>query len=262
MNKYTDTVNYIEPTKLTEGKSFRVESNFMPDIIDRHYREFNHVHFENPIEPPFIQNYVINEEHLFNLNVLRMAIKAKNSDEIKLPKELYVIEDFIKTCLMNYVNTFNDLYERLVYITIRTCDNNNYYKNVGTWHVDSFQGSRIARHKPDLCYIWSNNCPTEFAIQRYDLRDFDYSKYNIHSYFRDYTEENNIFRCDENSIYMMDPYMVHRAPICDFMYKRIFIRLHTSEVEIEDSTSTINPMLPYIYPVRNDVRNTLIDYIK
>lgn len=260
---YTNTVKYISPTILTTGEVNKLW--FLPrpetDFASRHFECFNHKFYKQVIVPPFVKHFPINSEALeqSNVNVLRLLLKDSNSADIALPNELLIFKNLILHCCNHYAKIFPDLYTNFLYLTVRTTDNENYYKNSSDWHVDGFQGSRIARHKPELNFIWCNKFGTEFAVEPYNVDDFDYSKYNINSYFRDNTVGNDIMKSEPECIYMMDPYMVHRAPQGDFPEKRVFLRLNVSPVEIEDWTNTVNPMLPKFYEKRTDVRDLLAD---
>ena len=264
---YTKTVIYKEPDTLTYGMRIRIpiyDNRFAYQdscmVRERHHKLFDHNHYHSVVSPLSIGNYILDIDKI-NINVLRLLIKDKNSQQLFIPNELLGFVNFINRCVSDYNKRFGDINDNLIYVTIRTTDSFNYYKDSGTWHVDGFQGVRIARHLPEINYLWSNNNTTEFAVEEYDLLNFDYAKYNINSFFRDYTKGNNIFKCSPNGIYIMDPYMVHRAPICDFVEKRVFIRLNFAPVEIEDYTNTINPMLPRYYPKRVDIRDTLADFV-
>ena len=258
---YTSDVNYIPPTELTEGEMHKI---WLPknELITRHFEEFNHKFYKQVVKPTVVQHFPISPEHIetFNVNVLRLLIKDVCSDEMYLPNELLIFKHLISRCCYQYARLFPDLYNSFVYITVRTTDKENYYKNSSTWHVDGFQGSRIKRHKPEINFIWCNDFGTEFALEAYNVDNFDYSKFNINSYFRDYTIGNDIMKCEPECIYIMDPYMVHRSPEGDFASKRVFLRLNVSPVEIEDYTNTVNPMLPKQYAPRVDIRDTLVDF--
>lgn len=258
---YTSGVNYIPPTELTEGKVLDINLPSNLNMIKRHYETFDHKFFEQVEEPPCLGDFYLYNLDEINVNVLRLLIKSQNSCSLHLPKELEKFRYLICKCAEEYSKMFMDFKETFVYITIRTCFE-NYYRNSSDWHIDGFQGTRIARHKPEVNLIWANSYGTEFAMRKFQVQDFDYTKYNINTHFNKIAELDknlNIFRCEPNQIYMMDPYMIHRAPFCDFSTKRVFVRINFSPVEIPDWTNTVNPMLPMHYEKRTDIRDLLID---
>jgi hypothetical protein len=284
---YSSTVTYINPTTLTHGKVIDFTSNndiaktddiakpddiakaddiaktaYLTSIQKRHYAIFDHKYYKEVLPPLLVGDYQLDSNTMtdFNVNVLRMVLKKKGELSIHLPLELLPIETLIINCIEHYATTFNDFIDNFIYITIRCADKINYYKNSSTWHVDGFQGARLTRHSPEISYIWSNNNPTQFTLEEYELSTFDYTKYNIHNYFKNYSRMDNLFMCDPNKIYLIDPYMVHRAPTTDFTDKRIFVRINMLNIEIEDYTNTVNPMLPMHYPTRIDVRDNLLDF--
>lgn len=259
--KYTETVTYIPSTTLSVGLPLPLVAAHPLDVVRRHFDTFSEKHYAQPIAPLAFGEHKFTDEN-FQANVLRLLIKDEKSVTINIPKELEMLRGFIFNCCRNYMQLFPDIFSTYIYLTARTATETNFYKNSGTWHVDGFQGARVKRHNPEINFLWSNCYPTEFLLKGFDLTTFDYTKYNINSYFRDFANNSkmDVFKCKENYIYMMDPYMIHRSPLCDFDRKRIFIRLTFSPVEIEDPTNTVNPMLYRVFPSRVDVRDNLLDF--
>jgi len=63
----------------------------------------------------------------------------------------------------------------------------------------------------------------------------------------------------DRSIYLIDPFHVHRKPESRKDGRRFFVRLTFSPIEIRDDSNTINPMIKLGPYNRSDVRDYLRD---
>lgn len=114
------------------------------------------------------------------------------------------------------------------------------------WHVDGF--SMNVSHLPEQNYIWVNKYPTEYIERRFDIpEDFNPRKHNIHLFFQDVIEDEEIKTLDEETLYCLDPYIVHRRPEVPKGITRTFVRVSFCPMEIKDINNTQNPLLPREY---------------
>mgnify|MGYP006931610907 CR=1 FL=1 len=263
--KYSKSFNVI-PTNLTKGEAIDLKFYSRIQIEPSHpsYIDANHIFSQERFKYPYLPLYLGNEEidpHCVNLNVLRLIIRENNVNaKICIPKELSPLTDF---CL-KHINYHHQFYPAntncFIYLTIRVTDDECYYKNSQTWHIDGFQGSKLTRHIPEQTILWSNTNPTEFSIQPYFLEGLNPSKHNIHKFFHD-NAFGPFYKGIKNGTYLLTPYNVHRVSNEEFKGRRLFVRLTFSPVEIEDYTNTFNPMMEkFTYPTREDVRDFFWDY--
>ena len=133
------------------------------------------------------------------------------------------------------------------------------------WHVDGF--SQTITHLPEQNYIYSNVNPTEYIEKSFNFpNDFDYNKHNIHLFFQDNIDLNNgvdnIKVMEAETLYCIDPYIVHKRPKVDSSVNRTFIRISFTPIEIDDINNTKNPLLEtnYTRDGIKDFREKLIRY--
>ena len=85
-------------------------------------------------------------------------------------------------------------------------------------------------------------------------------RHNIHEFFQDNADESKVMALPENSISIIDPYIVHRRPVLPAGTMRKFFRVSFVPVEIESDTCMQNPLLPARKYNRADVRSNLVRY--
>jgi hypothetical protein len=188
--------------------------------------------------------------------VLRMLVK-KPFTEFLIPEELKWCEVLINEAYENQIK--NNIRQPFCYLTIRSGIVSSTKDD--EWHVDGF--SMNVTHIPEQNYIWTNCFPTEVCYKKFKIPDdFNPFRHNIHLFFQD-----SIFQYDKikvlkpNTLYCLDPYVVHRRPSISEGIQRTFVRVSFTPMEIDDINNTINPLLPTDYK-RDGVayRNTLIRY--
>lgn len=115
------------------------------------------------------------------------------------------------------------------------------------WHVDGF--SMNVTHLPEQNYLWVNRYPTEYVERSFDIpEDFDPRKHNIHLLFQDLMNGNDeVKTVEEETLYCMDPYIVHRRPEVPTGIDRTFVRISFCPMEIKDVNNTENPLIPRDY---------------
>jgi len=188
--------------------------------------------------------------------ILRMMIRNPTSNGWQIPNELKWLAPTIMDC--NAIQESHGVNNQYVYITVR--HGPVITETDDLWHVDGF--SMRVPHNPEQNYIWANCFGTEVLEQEMKLPlDFDAMKHNIHHYFQDQADERNIKTLLPNTLYVIDPYVIHRRPALPRNVYRTFFRISFVPIEIEDDTCTMNPMIPRVRPYgRKDIRETLIRY--
>lgn len=263
--KYTDKITYVTQT-LSTGESYKLDYYNRLKIEPQHpsYYDstlnFDKTKYKFPYLPLHIGNYKFTQDFIndYNVNVLRLLIRLNDRNKpINLPMELLPLKDYINEQINYHYNYFTKKRDCYIYLTVRCTDDEVFYQTAQQWHVDGFQGDRIENHIIDQEIIWSNTNPTEFSMTPMFCDGLNPSKHNIHDFFDG--KVNSYFTGVDDGIYLLTPYNVHRANL-NTGGKRVFIRLTFIDIMIEDHTNTINPMLPFKYGDRKDVRNFLRDY--
>lgn len=188
--------------------------------------------------------------------ILRMMIRSPEANGYKIPSSLNWLKPVIEQC--DTLQQKNSLFQPYVYVTIR----HGFVTTItdDLWHVDGF--SMRIRHVPEQNYIWASNHGTEVLPQKMFLpKDFDPFRHNIHQYFQDVADESRTLTLKPKTLYVIDPYVIHRRPVLPEGVWRTFFRISFVPIEIEDDTNTANPLLPDNRPYgRVDVHNRLERY--
>lgn len=268
MRQYTKKLTYIQTT-LTPGQSVEVPRYARLCIEPEHpsYQDaketFSLTRYKYPYLPLYLGGYEFDEPlEKLGLNVLRLPIREGNElAPLMLPKEILPLRDFLCEQVNYHRLHYSCNKDAFIYLTVRTCTYAQlYYQNSQTWHIDGFQGSKIARHIPEQNIIWSNKLPTEFLIQPMFCEGLNSARHDINDFFATQGQEYFKVNTLPSSLYLMNPYNIHRVQSKKFTGTRVFIRLNFSPVVIEDITNTINPMLEQRRPHMQDVRNFLGAY--
>jgi hypothetical protein len=188
--------------------------------------------------------------------ILRMVVRA-DGGEYCLPPELDWLRDLFARAVESQQQMGID--HPFCYVTVRhgavssTTDDE--------WHVDGF--SVRVPHAPEQNYLWADRDGTEWADLSVAFpEDFDARVYNVNHYLQQWINEGNVSKCLDNTMYCMDPYIVHRRPpSSSSLAQRTFVRVSFVAIEIDDIRNTQNPLLPRTY-TRDGVahRNRLRTY--
>jgi len=200
--------------------------------------------FEGEMECPYERQYI-----------LRMMIRSPETHVFQIPEELKWLEKTIWNCAEFQFR--NGLFNPFVYVTVRhglvTSETDD------DWHVDGF--SMRIPHVPEQNYIWTNSNPTQYQDKTFPIpEDFDSLKHNLHNYLSSQAEESKTKTLKTNTVYLFDPYWVHRRPFCEAGTIRTFWRISFVPIEIKDDTCTQNPLLPKKVYGNQDIRQTLTEY--
>lgn len=188
--------------------------------------------------------------------ILRMMVRNPQTNGWQIPPELDWLASTILKC--NKAQELHGIHNPFVYITVRHGPVVSQTDDL--WHVDGF--SMRVPHPPEQNYIWSNCFGTETLLQEINLpSDFDAGKHNIHQYFQDHANNQMMYTLRPMTLYVIDPYVIHRRPNLLPSINRTFFRISFVPIEIEDDTCTINPLIPRRRPYgRKDIRLTLTRY--
>lgn len=172
---------------------------------------------------------------------LRLASSPDPLRGVALPDEYSWVSRMIEICSRNQQYLAQNPY---VYLTVR---HGTEWEKDDDWHVDGF--SMRAPHVPEQNYVWVNEKPTEWWDEPISLSEsFDPMIHNIHKSFQRHIERarrqgiDAVKTLDEDSIYRMSPYVIHRRPEGNFP-ERTFVRISFTPIPIHDINNTPNPIL-------------------
>ena len=225
---------------------------------DRFERPINLVQFSQA-NPPLRVGIVDVTPPREEQKVLRMLVQSPYSGGLQVPEELQWLRGPIARAT-NYQREKVGVRHPYTYITVR-------HGLVTTrtddlWHVDGF--SMKYHHLPEANYLFTfGDQTTEYAEQSFDFpSDFDPLRHNVHLFFQRRVKPESIRRLHYGTMYMMDPYVVHRRPP-DASGWRTFVRISFTPIEIPDVNNTTNHLIPTAHYSVDGVkgfRNQLLDY--
>ena len=170
--------------------------------------------------------------------ILRMFIKEPFGD-FEIPPELSWLVPVIKEAVEHQDSI--GVRQPFCHVTVRHGEVTSEKDN--EWHVDGF--SMNVTHLPEQNYIWVNTHPTEYVERAFNIPDdFDPSRHNIHLLFQDMMGDEDVKTLDEETLYCLDPYVVHRRPQVPTGIERTFVRISFCPMEIKDVNNTQNPLMP------------------
>lgn len=190
--------------------------------------------------------------------ILRMAVRV-DGGEYKIPEELNWLLPMFEH-VKAYQENEIEVEHSFCYITVR----HGLVDSVtdDEWHVDGFS-TRIT-HIPEQNYIWTNNSGTEFVDLNIDFpKEFNPIFHNVNLFLEDFVIPSEIQQSKENTVYVLDPYILHRRPTETKQKERTFVRISFVPIEINDINNTQNPLIPRNY-TKNGVsfRDSLKKYSK
>ena len=169
---------------------------------------------------------------------LRMVIRAEGGDYL-VPAELEWIREALEISIAQQREIGVD--HPFVYVTVRHGLVNS--QTDDAWHVDGF--STKVPHLPEQNYVWTNHTGTECADLAVEFpSDFDPRVHNVNKYLERFVSPENVMALNPGTLYIMDPYMLHRRPPQTAGMVRTFLRISHVPIEINDVNNTPNPLLP------------------
>lgn len=227
------------------------------NFIDRAFDVVNVKHFKNICPPDEVFDYEL-KCPFHRQYILRMMIKEPHQ-EFKIPEELEWCREMVEKC--NNIQIENNIRHSYCYISVRHGKVDT--KTDSEWHTDGY--SEVLTHIPEQNYIITSNEPTEYVEMPIDFpEDFDALKHNIVSFINKEIEKKNpeIKKAKENTMYVFDPYVIHRRPLSAKNKKRTFVRITFVPIEICDDACFDNPLMEKRIYNRNanTTRNKLTNY--
>lgn len=195
-------------------------------------------------------------------SVLRVPIKLGGTDEIRLPKELASIKEPLVR-LLQYDYHINPNFTK--FFAHLTIDNSvvkpNTTQRFGGFHGDGLQGGKFKQKLVvEHSYIFTDNHPTEVALQPFFVAHINEDRYNIFKEFDKQVKKDLIYHLRAGHVYLIDPYVVHASPTIKEETPRTFFRLTLTPSELLMPKNTVNPMLDgQQYDARVDVRDFVAD---
>lgn len=192
--------------------------------------------------------------------VLRMLVQAPYSRGLRIPEELEWTREAVQTA-QNYQNRVIGVRHPFIYVTVRMGPAGCY--TTDEWHVDGF--STRYTHLPENNYIAHLGVhPTQWLDQTFDFpEDFDPLEHNIHRYLQGYADPQAALETHSETLYMIDPYVVHRRPPESRGWQRTFLRISFTPIEIPDVNNTRNPLIDtphYVLDGVKEFRDSLATY--
>lgn len=203
------------------------------------------------INPPILVGGVSAIPSRESQMVLRMLVEAPYSNGLQLPDELRWLSGVIAQAKA-FQHEKIGIAHPFTYVTVRHGLVASEHDD--DWHVDGF--SVKYNHLPEANYVFTTGThPTEIARERFVFpKDFDPIKHNIHRFFQHRVREQSVEQLEPNTLYLMDPYVVHRRPPSTSGSERTFVRISFTPIEIPDENNTKNPLIETKHYTTNGVR--------
>ena len=172
---------------------------------------------------------------------LRVHIKSAHSETVQIPEELQPILPILVHALETFAAHHPDWVKSWAHVTWDAdwVEPGQTHRVPG-WHVDGMQGPRSAPHRSEASVLWSDELPTEYCIQPFVMSHLDPARHNVHDACVQQAREVNACQGYPNGLYLIDPYVVHRAAIAQTRVWRNFVRVTVSDMAIEDPQNTVN----------------------
>lgn len=231
----------------------QLKNEFFKALDEDSFHELFSLERFNAVSVPFpVQRFYL-DKPFGSYRCLHLLIRQGDSS-VLLPDELESYE-----ILYDMINV-TDRYEEFVghypylYLTIDTLPvvEGSTQRTPG-WHVDCVQGDEVPVKKPsNLTFSWSNTVPMEYVEQPFKLPDYvSVSTHNIFECLAALVNPKNIRQCEEQMLYCINTYCVHRSAVATEDTHRTFIRLSYTHVPITNVLMTVNPKIEYDYPVHS-----------
>jgi hypothetical protein len=180
---------------------------------------------------------------------LYMPIKMAGDNRIHVPDDFSAFSEIISMAVNAEFRRKACLENLYIYVSIETSPlKAGIYQKRPGWHADGFLTD-------DVNYIWYDQLPTEFCIQKFDItQDHSISM----EQFADQAREENIVTYPAFHLIRMTQHNVHRAALpTENRHSRTFIKISFSEHKYNLKGNTINPFFNYNWKMydREEVRN-------
>jgi len=194
-----------------------------------------------------------------HLRLNHYLIKPNNSSELFFGEisQSKSIKDFVNYCIEKAEELGLNWKDRYCYLTIdqKEVEPGKTQREEG-WHIDGMQGLEVPiKQNPDYQFIWSDETPTKFCAQIFDVSDMDPSVHNVFNYLGSQVKENYCFLLEKERIYLMNAYHLHQATPSDKKIFRRFVRLSFTLTPITSTKMSLNPEIVYNYKIHQTSGN-------
>lgn len=214
---------------------------------------FNRARFRSPGLPVGICRHKL----LSAPNVLRIPIKRPGTLFV-IPEQLNGLRGLIEITAEHEATINPAIDDMHVHITHhREFVLHGETQRMPGFHVDGFQGLHKDYKPVEHSYIITTADPTEFSEVGYDLDHFNTWEHMFDK-LDGLVDRSTVFETEEDMVYLMSCYQVHRTkPVTRSRY-RTFCRVTYTHEELKDNRNTINPHFDgQVYPDRVDIRELL-----
>ena len=271
--RYTDQVHYQAARIGYQALQLRQPPLWVPKpfahspLWSRMGTPFHPEHYLYPAPPVDLGKVVLSEASQprppAELRVLRCPIKVAQDPTVLLPQELAAFEPLVRHVLETEAAHNPRFLEAWAHISVETTYvQAGHTQRVPGWHVDGFQGVRQERHGIEHSYLWADVAPTQFCVQPFVLGHLDPARHNVFALFEQEAREANVLQGLPHHIYLIDPYVVHRAAAMPAAGWRSFVRITFADTYLDDPVNTVNVALRIAQNAapRLEVRDRLFAY--
>lgn len=226
--------------------------NIKLGFVKRAFKAVNLKRFKKSHTADKVAKYILNCPYE-DQHILRMMIR-KPHGEFVIPKELEWVKDLVELC--NNIQEQNNIRHPFCYITVRhgihKCTTED------EWHTDGY--SEVITHLPEQNYIVTNGEHTTEILpihikfpKKFNALKHDVVKYinSVISKIPKVLVNEVITKALPNTVYVFDPYVIHRRPPEAFGTQRTFVRVTFVPIEIYDDACTPNPLMERVTYNRN-----------
>ena len=266
--RYSDRVNYTANAIGRECQTFDFEPRWVPTpfprspIWARLHQSFDTEHFLYPAPPIEVGRFDLDPAVLAGLRVLRCPIKKADESIVHLPTELGPVAEVVRHIVETelFINPrFKDFHAHVSFECTDVAAGTT--QRVPGWHVDGFQGVRVRAHVIEHSYLWSTRRGTEYCLQPFFIDHLDPHRHNVFPEIERQAKPENVYETFPGSLYLIDPYVVHRSPRVEAAGLRSFLRVTFTETELEDPVNTRNLSFEEPnHPPRLEVRDRLFSF--
>jgi len=232
----------IDPKQKLIEQSMRQEA-----IIDSIGRFWDKSEFSKRVHAPVTIGKVKDQDTFSNQKVPRcihLPIKLPGSN-IRIPKEYQHFSDIVQRIFDFEVSINSKNWDTLyAYLTVDQgfVPQSNSQRVPGP-HVDGIPRDRDHPEKQlvDHAYLTTNEIPTMFYMQKFDMMSYDPKIHHFFAIFRALCDESRTITLKPFEIILMNAYSVHTPTQTQKDVHRTFLRLEFSTLKFDRVGNSINP---------------------
>lgn len=176
-----------------------------------------------------------------------MIVKISGSEELIVPGEFISLRSLLEEAVAFQFAANPKSRGMRAYLTVDTRPvKAGSTQRVPGIHVDGLQGSRfIDKFPPESNYLLATHLGTVCYSQPFDLTGHDIARHDLFSALSLQANPKKSIACEPGTLYLIDPYLAHRANVATFDSERLFVRLVFTYVEFDRIGETGNPHITY-----------------